>query len=119
MGVKAPIFRCMLLNCKGEEPIHLYSPKDIEHHLNTKHASLFKQNVAEHDKVQVFRKIYNLFDNDKCKNQVDNYNHISTIPPTRINNNKSIGCKRRHEETNDDNKINEYQRKRYRTNDRL
>ena len=53
MGIKAPIFRCMLLNCEGEEPTHFYSPKDMEHHLNTKHTSFFEQIVAEHDKVQV------------------------------------------------------------------
>ncbi|CAH1768850.1 14184_t:CDS:1, partial [Entrophospora sp. SA101] len=45
-----PIFRCMAsLNCQEEE--YLYSPKDIEHHLNTKHTTFVEQAVSEHDKI--------------------------------------------------------------------
>ncbi|CAH1756570.1 3636_t:CDS:2 [Entrophospora sp. SA101] len=62
MGIKAPIFRCMAsLNCQEEE--YLYSPKDIEHHLNTKHTTFVEQAVPEHDKIWVYvRNSTNLFD---------------------------------------------------------
>ncbi|CAH1767677.1 6461_t:CDS:1, partial [Entrophospora sp. SA101] len=54
-----PIFRCMSsLNCQEEK--YLYSPKDIEHHLNIKHTTSVEQAVPEHDKVWVYEG--NLFD---------------------------------------------------------
>ncbi|CAJ0849533.1 7021_t:CDS:1, partial [Entrophospora sp. SA101] len=106
MGIKAPIFRCMLLDCEGEKRIHLYSPKNMEHHLNTKHNSFFEQIVAEHDKVWVYlKKDMNLFDDDKCKDQKSQ--------ETCQNEHRSIECKRKHEEINNGNK---HQEKRPQTN---
>ncbi|CAH1762547.1 11582_t:CDS:1, partial [Entrophospora sp. SA101] len=107
MGIKAPIFRCMLLDCEGEKRTHLYSPKNMEHHLNTKHNSFFEQIVAEHDKVWVcLKKDMTLFgDDDKCKDQKSQ--------ETSQNEHRSIERKRKHEGINNGNK---HQEKRPRTN---
>ncbi|CAJ0838541.1 6366_t:CDS:1, partial [Entrophospora sp. SA101] len=96
IGIKAPIFICMLLDCQGEEHIHHYSPEDIEHHLNTKHTSFFEQIMAEHDKVWV---CLNLFDDDKCKDQISQ--------EMCQKEHRSIQYKRKHELINNGNKHQE------------
>ena len=77
----------MLLDCEGEEHIHNYSPKDMEHHLNTKHTSFFEQIVAEHDKVRVcLEENINLFgDDDKCKDELVKEYTVEKVLDHRFN----------------------------------
>ncbi|CAH1766619.1 15787_t:CDS:1 [Entrophospora sp. SA101] len=110
MGIKAPIFSCMLLDC-GEKHIHHYSPKDMEHHLNTKHTSFFEQIMAEHDKVRVcLEENINLFgDDDKCKDQ-------KSQETCQNEHSRSIEHQIKHEGINNG---NEHQEKRPQTNNQL
>ncbi|CAH1759314.1 14926_t:CDS:2 [Entrophospora sp. SA101] len=118
MGIKAPIFICMLLYCKGEEHTHHYSPEDMEHHLNTKHTSFFEQIVAEHDKVWVCLNLFGINNGNKHQEKgLQTNNQFQRSQETCQNeHSRSIEHKREHEGINNGNK---HQEKRPQTNNQL